>query len=259
MSSSTSLHYRIVGDGYPVVFLHGFLETNHIWENILPHMKDIQAICIELPGHGKSPLLAEELSLSNIAQAVYTVIKNLNLPRFSMVGHSMGGYTALNLYELASEKIDHLILLHSHPWADPKEKKNNRTRAARVVEYDKMLFLNEAIPYLYHKQEAFTKEIQHAIKIAQTISEEAIIQSLLAMRDREDKVNVLEMMGKNLHIIQGEYDVLIDASIMQAEARIHHNTFDLIKDIGHNGYDEAPEQVICLLNRCLQPIGENAI
>ncbi|PWH85446.1 alpha/beta fold hydrolase [Brumimicrobium oceani] len=258
MNEKQKLNYRIVGEGYPVVFLHGFLESNSMWENVITQLPNIQAICIELPGHGKSELLDEKLSLSNITEAVKSTILEIKKEKqeekqeekkdgFSIVGHSLGGYVALHLAEDKDLKIDQITLLHSHPWADSESKKVDRGRVARIVEYNKMLFLKEAIPSLYFKPEFFETKINHLIEEAYEMSEEAIVQTLFAMRNREDKSEVLRKWKERIHIIQGEFDSLIDAKTLQKQALESGNIFHLIKSIGHMGHHENEKEVISLL------------
>src|SRR5690554_3468306 len=89
-----TLNYRIVGEGYPVVFLHGFLESNAMWHKVIQGLPNIKAICIELPGHGESILPKEDLSLELITQWVKITLEHIGIEKFSIVGHSLGGYTA---------------------------------------------------------------------------------------------------------------------------------------------------------------------
>jgi hypothetical protein len=51
----TYLEHRIIGNGYPIVFLHGFLEDSSMWEHLnLPLKSAYKFVFIDLPGHGKS-------------------------------------------------------------------------------------------------------------------------------------------------------------------------------------------------------------
>lgn len=242
-----SLNYRIVGNGYPVVFIHGFLESNQMWKNLLPQFSGIQAICIELPGHGDSPLLDKKLTFSTITQAIKSTIQTLEIDEFTLVGHSMGGYVALHLAEEKELNINQLVLFHSHPWADSPSKKKDRERAAKIVDYNKILFLKESIPNLYYQPEKFETQVNTLVEEAYEMSEEAITQSLLAMRDREDKVSVLKEWKEKIHIIQGEFDPLIDTEKLGKLAKELENQFYLIKSIGHIGYQENETEVVRLL------------
>lgn len=247
-----TLHHQLQGTGKPVVFLHGFLEDSTMWKPIIQGLTPIQSLCIDLPGHGKS-LLPEELSLEIMTDFVVDLLKRYELEDVVIVGHSLGGYIALHLAERKDITINQVVLLHSHPWADEGEKKTNRTRAARVVEYDKMLFIREAIPNLYHLplQEKHAKDIDDGIELAQKMSTEAIIQNLLAMRDREEKTEVLKEWGDKLHIIQGEFDSLINTEEIRSLTKRHNNNFYLISGIGHMGHQEAPEIVISYLQEVI--------
>lgn len=248
------LNYRIVGNGYPVVFLHGFLESNSMWKSLLPELEKIRAICIELPGHGESPLLSTPLQLETITDSVKSTIKSLNIEQFSIVGHSLGGYVALHLAEDKNLNIDRLTLLHSHPWADPKNKKRDRDRVAKIVEYNELMFLNEAIPSLYYEPQFFETKINQLIEEANEMSEQAIIQTLIAMRDREEKVKVLEDWKDKISIIQGEFDSLIDAQKLEKLAEENRNEFNLIRSIGHMGHHENKIEVARLVNSFVSKI-----
>ncbi|WP_417265522.1 alpha/beta fold hydrolase [Brumimicrobium sp.] len=247
-----TLNYRIVGEGYPVVFLHGFLESNAMWRKVIQGLPNIKAICIELPGHGESILPKEDLSLELITQWVKITLEHIGIEKFSIVGHSLGGYTALHLAEDEHLKLNQVVLLHSHPWADPLAKKSDRNRVAKIVQYSKILFLKEAIPRLYHKPERFETQINHLIEDAYNMDEEAIVQTLYAMRDREDKTEVLKILGKKAHVIQGEFDPLIDAGDMLKTAEKTGVNYRLITDIGHMGHDESTDEVVTLLNQILE-------
>lgn len=246
IKNTSVLNYKIIGQGQPIVFLHGFLENNLMWEEILPELPDIKAICIDLPGHGSSPLLTVELSLSSIADAVKETLQSLGINSFSIVGHSLGGYVALHLAADTSLEVEHIVLLHSHPWPDGNTKKTNRNRAAKIVGYNKILFLREALPNLYYEKnvEQYQTKIEHLIESANNMSVEAIQETLFAMRDRKDKSTILQQFGSRLHIIQGEFDHLIETVEMEKIAAQYNNNYYLIRNIGHMGHDEAKEQVI---------------
>ncbi len=243
------LNYKIIGEGVPVVFLHGFLEDNKMWNDILPKLPQIKAICIELPGHGSSPLLPGKLELSSMAKGIKKTLTSLNIDTFSIVGHSLGGYVALHLAEFPSIYIEQIILLNSHPWADDENKKKNRARAAQIVAYNKLLFLKEAIPNLYYHKTItqYQSKIEALILSANKMSVESIQKTLFAMRDRTDKIEVLKQFGNQIHIIQGEFDHLIEAKAMEKIAAQNKNNFHLIRNVGHMAHHEASNQVIQLL------------
>jgi haloalkane dehalogenase len=53
--NALSIHYLEAGEGEPVLLLHGFPTSSHLWRNVLPELaKTHRAIAIDLPGYGLS-------------------------------------------------------------------------------------------------------------------------------------------------------------------------------------------------------------
>lgn len=85
------LNYRASGQGRPVVFLHGFLESISMW-NFLKPFETIQSVLVDLPGHGGSELNEDlELSMTSIAESVVQLLGDLGIVSYDIIGHSMGG------------------------------------------------------------------------------------------------------------------------------------------------------------------------
>jgi pimeloyl-ACP methyl ester carboxylesterase len=63
------LTYHIYGEGFPVVLIHGFGETNAIWKNQTGYLSEkCKLIVPDLPGSGESalPRLEEKLSINEL-------------------------------------------------------------------------------------------------------------------------------------------------------------------------------------------------
>lgn len=221
----TTLNFTQQGKGEPLILLHGFLEDNSMWNFMLDAYPSNKIICIELPGHGKSIGMKGNWSLHNMALAVKNcILKSVGTSSISIIGHSLGGYIGLRIAEMLPQQMKHLILLHSHPWPDKEEKKKDRTRVAAIVDYNKTLFINEAIPGLFYDQKKYQTEIDNAIAIASKMKKENIIQTIYAMRDRHSKVSIFNTIP-NLSVIQGAHDPLIDAKKMETLCHQSHANF----------------------------------
>jgi pimeloyl-ACP methyl ester carboxylesterase len=72
------LHFEKIGSGKPVVFLHGFLESSAMWESLDLAQFPFQSILIDLPGHGKTPFLPDDVSIAAMAQEVSETLQSLN-------------------------------------------------------------------------------------------------------------------------------------------------------------------------------------
>ena len=71
--SQKMLFYRVIGNGHPVIFLHGFLESSKMWEFMdLPD--SIKKFLIDLPGHGNSFDAIESSTMKSISDNVLDII-----------------------------------------------------------------------------------------------------------------------------------------------------------------------------------------
>ena len=253
MSQYSTLNYRITGDGHPVIFLHGFLESITMWSQLDLESLPFQSVLIDLPGHGLSPL-TDDSSIPSIdfyAQEVKNLLVELNISNYHIVGHSMGGYIALKLKELDSSCAK-VVLLNSNFWEDEPLKKRDRVRVADFALKAKNLFVNEAIPGLFYRHDRTNTFIKDLTAEAKKIEGVAIAYASLAMRNRSNKRELLLANPKAFLIIQGEHDPLISLKKMQKELISKNVELTLLGESGHMAHVEEPEKVVIALLRFLK-------
>lgn len=252
MRSEEVLNYRVLGDGHPVVFLHGFMESLTMWDYLHPENFPFQSILIDLPGHGDSPISFEQSapSIEEMAQKVAELLTRLGTDHYDVVGHSMGGYVALALKEkyTACGKV---ILLNSNFWEDPEQKKIDRVRVADLAIKAKDLFVSEAIPGLFY---AFSRDhiaVKSLIKEAKEMSGEAIAFASLAMRNRPNRRSVIETFEQDILILQGVEDPLIAQNKMLEMLGDLKPKLIFVQGAGHMSHIEQPEIIQQEINRFL--------
>ena len=101
-----------------------------MWKDLPLETLKIQSILIDLPGHGSSPLsdeFSKNRSVGQMADEVIELIDHLGIKEFNIVGHSMGGYVAL---EVKNKRplCQKVVLLNSNYWEDAVPKKRDRKR-----------------------------------------------------------------------------------------------------------------------------------
>ncbi|WP_343606387.1 alpha/beta hydrolase [Fluviicola sp.] len=241
------LNYRISGNGSPVIFLHGFMEDLSMWEDLIPHLP-VRACCIDLPGHGKSAFEPQQTpSIRYMAEEVRKIIEREQLHHPIVVGHSMGGYVALELFRLVPD-LEHIVLFHSHPWADPESKKNDRQRVAELVRTKASVFIREAIPNLFYDPSEMGAVISHYVQIAEHMNPEAIGWAALAMKDREDLSRLMEQHPEKFSVISGEKDKLIQVKALADFCKQHHISSVVLPNVGHMAHEENRDEAVHLLN-----------
>lgn len=108
------LSHRSFGDpSLPaVVFLHGFMGDSGDWKDVAEGLSDyLHIVAVDLPGHGRSLSLPKEYySIVGGATQVVTLMNDLSIELFALVGYSMGGRLALQLAVTCPSRVARLVL-----------------------------------------------------------------------------------------------------------------------------------------------------
>ena len=243
--NSIDLHYKILGEGKPLLFLHGFLEDHSIWNSVYPFFieKKFQIILVDLPCHGLSRFNGVGCSMSDMASALDSLltVNKINCPH--VFGHSMGGYVGLELMRI--RKIN-LTLVHSNFWEDSEVKKKDRNRVIDVVKKNKNLFLSESIPNLFAEENRKKCEsvIISLIKKSTEIPANEIIATTIGIRDRKPSYDLMNQQV--ISLIQGTSDSEIPQAILESECKKLNKTpiIYLIENCGHMSIWEQPYSLI---------------
>lgn len=240
--------YSQSGGGETVVLLHGFLEERGMWQEMVPELsKSHNVIAIDLLGQGETGCLGYVHSIKQQAEAVAEVLKQEQVESFAVIGHSMGGYVALELAKTVSAKIDRLVMFHSTALPDSKQRKADRERVIELAKKNKEVYVKAVIPSLFaeNTRSNFAKEISNLAETASQFPLQGIIANIEGMKERPSYVNVLEQSDFPKLIIHGEMDPIISISDIHTQIENAKNAeLKIIPNVGHMGHIEAPE--ICL-------------
>lgn len=110
------LHSQIVGQGKPLFILHGFLGMADNWRTLglgfAQHGFEVHLI--DARNHGHS-FHSDDFSYEVMAEDLVNYAKEKNILNFSVLGHSMGGKTAMLLAALHPEMVEKLIIADIAP------------------------------------------------------------------------------------------------------------------------------------------------
>lgn len=105
------LHYQILGNGQPVVLLHGLLGSSDNWGTIAKHISQThRVICVDLRNHGKSPHHHSQ-SYKEMTSDLLELCDTLYLDTIHLLGHSLGGKVAMQFATQYPERMDKLIVV----------------------------------------------------------------------------------------------------------------------------------------------------
>ncbi len=101
-----------IGDGPPLVFIHGLGGS---WQNWLANLpvfaRTHRCIAPDLPGFGESDLVEGEVSITRYAELVEELLTELGIDRCAVVGNSMGGFIAAEMALKYPVAVDRLVLV----------------------------------------------------------------------------------------------------------------------------------------------------
>jgi pimeloyl-ACP methyl ester carboxylesterase len=93
------LAYDRTGNGPPLLLLHGTTSSRRIWKPLIPPLARAATVfAVDLPGHGESP--PTSFTPPAWASEVADFLDHQGIERTAVVGHSAGGWTALELAKL---------------------------------------------------------------------------------------------------------------------------------------------------------------
>ena len=246
------LNYEISGNGTEnLVLLHGFMENLLIWEDLEVGLsKKFRLIKIDLPGHGRSPILGDVHTMELMADKVKEVTDKLKLDKFHLLGHSMGGYTSLAFAEKYGESLKSLTLFFSTYFADDDEKKEQRRKSFRIIQESFKTYVGAGVPNLFNPNEKDILEgkIELAKEIALSTKPEGALACVKGMIERTDKKNVLENLDAKVLVIAGKHDGAVKTEAMISDLPDKTNIKSYVLDCGHNGHWEKPDVCAAIIN-----------
>jgi pimeloyl-ACP methyl ester carboxylesterase len=109
------LHSTIKGEGIPLLILHGYFGMSDNWKSLGNQFsEDFQVHLIDQRNHGRS-FHSEDFSYEVMVEDLYNYIQHYQLENVYIIGHSMGGKTAMLFAVTYPDLVDKLIIVDISP------------------------------------------------------------------------------------------------------------------------------------------------
>ena len=256
--------YYTVGTGPYVVLLHGFPLDHRLWSAQAAALRGFTVIMPDLPGSGLSATI-NDMSIEGMAGCIKGLMENEWLlgngyegDKFTLIGHSLGGYITLAFAEKYPSLLKGFGLFHSTAYADTDDKKNNRRKAIQEVQKNGTKdFIKTSVSNLYSGE---TKEnnpalIDHQIEGSRNFPADSVVMYNEAMMARPDRTKVLREAAVPVLFVMGKFDkvITLEDSLRQCylpDLSYIHN----LEHSGHLGMQEEPENSTRYLQNFLNSI-----
>ena len=106
------IHYSIGGKGSPVVLLHGYAQTSHMWNHIMPLLASNHTVIVpDLRGAGGSSKPESGYDKKNMAVDIHDLVKSLGFNHVTIVGHDIGLMVAYAYAAQFPQETARLVLM----------------------------------------------------------------------------------------------------------------------------------------------------
>lgn len=110
------LPLRRAGAGETLVLVHGYLGGSDQWAAQIDHLRHhFDVVAVDLAGYGQARDRAAPTEMAGHARAVLATLDHLGIPRFHLLGHSMGGMVAQEIVHQAPRRVARLVLYGTGP------------------------------------------------------------------------------------------------------------------------------------------------
>jgi len=251
------LHYLDMGQGRPVVMIHGFGDSTYCWHaNVEALTKaGLRLILVDQPGLGKSgfPPAPYEYTVENQAKAILELCASLGLKRFSLVGSSMGGGVALFIAWHHTRLVERVALLDPACVEPPGIRWMSLPGAGHVASVlGGRRSIGRALKSAYFKEKLVTEAAidEYArpaqrpgyFKVLHALSRQYFSERFRGMAEAYSQIKAPVL------IIWGQYDSWIPPEYgHRLNSALPNSNLEIILNAGHLPHQEKPEEVNRLL------------
>lgn len=224
-----------------IVLIPGALATPNLWQGLDAHLpKSVRRHHVDV------------LNSSSIKDMALRFAQNAP-DKFTLVGFSMGGYVALELFRHIPQQIEKLILINSAANVVSTKGQVDRERSLDLIQKGKFDLLISLIfkNSIYNKSQ-HRKLLPIAQSMAHEVGSENYQHQLNAMLTKPDHFPLLPMIECPTLLIAGQNDhVMLNSHSKHLADNIKSSRLVYLKNCGHLATLEQPEKINQLISHCL--------
>ncbi len=251
------LHYREMGEGQPMMILHGLFGFSDNWQTHAKKLAEYyRVILVDLRNHGHSPW-SDEFSYEIMAEDIYELVSDLNLEDLILVGHSMGGKAAMRFAQKHEDLLEKLVVVdmgikeypmhHEHIIAGIRSVDVENIKVRREAEQQMSQHIDsEGVKQFLLKNLHWKEKGKLAWRMNIDVLEREMPNILAPLEEGE-------VMTTSLFIRGDLSNYILDEDIADLEDQFPDSEVVTIHDAGHWVHAEAPGPFLdALLSFCLR-------
>jgi pimeloyl-ACP methyl ester carboxylesterase len=220
---TATIYYEVGGAGKPLILIHGLSGSTRWWlQNAAFFARHFQVYMVDLLGFGQGR--GQRFALQDSAALLVNWMDKLAIEKASLIGHSMGGYIAIDLATSNPERVDRIVVVDGLVYPLGKAHLQNLWRLLRALRYASSNFL----PVLF--MDAFRAGLLTMFSAIREVFDADISTSL-------DRIKTPSL------IVWGEYDMVLPVEIgWRLHEQLSGSEFVVIEGAGHNPMWDRPEE-----------------
>jgi pimeloyl-ACP methyl ester carboxylesterase len=258
--------YTRVGEGPPIVLIHGITSSSKTWRWVIPLLAEQhEVVAPDLLGHGRSAKPRGDYSLGAYASGIRDLLSLLEIGRVTVVGHSLGGGIAMQFAYQFPERLARLVLVDSGGLGNEV---SVALRAATLPGSELV------IPLLFSPPaRAGGRAVRKALGLAglgASANAHGMAEGMESLGDPDKRRafihtarSVIDPRGQRVDardrlylsrdvptmVVWGERDSIIPVDHgRDAHERMPHSRFEVIPGAGHFSHNDDPERFAALLS-----------
>jgi len=260
------VNYVEIGEGEPIVFVHGISGSWQNWLENIPHFaRERRVVALDLPGFGASPMPSWEIDIPAYGRLLHDFCEKLGIEGATVVGNSMGGFIAVEAVTAAPGHFERLVLVSAagiiNTW-NPEERAvatawawkafgPHYARRSRFIVSRPRAREFVFRPFMRYpgrlREDLLLEQIESGLKQADGFGD--ALQAVIR-HDIRERLAAVEMPTM---IIWGQSDRVIPMSAaLSYHRRIPHSRLEIFERTGHGPQLERPARFNALLDDFLR-------
>ncbi|MEU9046885.1 MULTISPECIES: alpha/beta hydrolase [unclassified Kitasatospora] len=242
-------------DAPTVVLLHGLGGSTAWWDPVLPALRDLHVVRVDLLGHGRSAKPADGYRIAEQARRVGAVLDRLGVRHATVVGHSTGGTVATSLAEQRRDLVAAIGLIDTGPRLDAYIGDSFASHLVTTPVVGELLWrlrtdgtIRDALSTAFTRRVGIPDQIITDIRGMTYRSLTATDKASSAYMKEEPIPDRVAGLGLPTLVIFGSQDRRWQPSSAQDYRRVPHARIEMLDGVGHTPMFEAPDTTGALLH-----------
>ncbi len=268
---SAEIYYKFMGKGEPMILVHGGPGLDHSY--FLPQM-EILAPYFSLffydqlaSGKSSSDVPPDRFTIQSFVEDIEGMRKSLGLDKIHLLGHSWGGYLAMEYATRYPENLTTLILLNPMSPNSAIRAKESEMQGAQQTAEEVALIQQITTSEAYKNKEASAYEDLFRLAFRKTFYHKSLVDSLTLTLPNAFAANSLKLQGLGKDLIEynvlpalaqvetptlliyGAHDPLKELAGDSIMAYMPGVRYEVIEECGHFPYIEQPEAFLKVMKK----------